>query len=87
MQVKDKKEFEFDPANTVLEICRIYINLEKSDAFCLAVSQEGRSYSPQLFDFAEQVLSKVFFSFRYYSKIHFRFFSSSYWWWTINWRN
>lgn len=56
--MKDKKEFEFDPANTVLEICRIYINLRESDAFCLAVSQDGRSYSPKLFEYAEQVLGK-----------------------------
>lgn len=47
---KDKKEFEFDPARTVLEN-RIYINLEKSDRFCLAVSQDGRSYSA-LFSYA-----------------------------------
>lgn len=39
-----------------MEICRIYINLEKCDGFCLAVSQDGRSYSPQLFEYAEQVL-------------------------------
>lgn len=56
--MKDKKEFEFDPARTVLEICRIYINLEKGDGFCLAVSQDGRSYSANLFEYAQQVLGK-----------------------------
>lgn len=59
-KVKDKKEFEFDPANTVLNICRIYVNLQECNAFCLAVSQDGRSYSPQLFEYAEQVLSMSF---------------------------
>lgn len=58
-QVRDKKEFQFDPANTVLEICRIYTNLQNSNAFCLAVSQDGRSYSPKLFEYAEQVLGKL----------------------------
>ncbi|XP_058461045.1 ubiquitin conjugation factor E4 A [Malaya genurostris] len=58
-KVKDKREFEFDPANTVLEICRIYVNLQGCDAFCLAVSQDGRSYSPQLFEYAEQVLTRI----------------------------
>lgn len=58
-QVRDKKEFQFDPANTVLEICRIYTNLQTSRAFCLAVSQDGRSYSPKLFEYAEQVLGKT----------------------------
>lgn len=56
--MKDKNEFKFDPAKTVLEICRIYINLEICDGFCLAVSQDGRSYSPKLFEYAEQVLGK-----------------------------
>lgn len=58
-KVKDKKEFDFDPANTVLEICRIYTNLQECDAFCLAVSQDGRSYSPKLFEYAEQVLTRI----------------------------
>ncbi|XP_049532096.1 ubiquitin conjugation factor E4 A [Anopheles darlingi] len=58
-KVKDKGEFEFDPAKTVLEICRIYENLKECDAFCLAVSQDGRSYSPQLFEYAEQVLTRI----------------------------
>lgn len=40
-----------------MEICRIYINLEKCDGFCLAVSQDGRSYSPKLFEYTEHVLS------------------------------
>lgn len=61
--MKDKKEFDFDPARTVLEICRIYINLQNFDGFCLAVSQDGRSYSPQLFEYAEQVLGNVSLSF------------------------
>lgn len=39
-----------------MEICRIYVNLEKSDAFCLAVSQDGRSYSHDLFVLAERIL-------------------------------
>lgn len=58
LKVKDKKEFEFDPALSVLEICRIYINLEKGDGFCLAVSQDGRSYSANLFVYAQEVLGK-----------------------------
>lgn len=41
-----------------MEICRIYINLEKCDAFCLAVSQDGRSYSANLFDYAQHILCK-----------------------------
>lgn len=45
----------------MLEICRIYINLEKCDGFCLAVLQDGRSYSASLFEYAQQVLGKYLF--------------------------
>lgn len=58
-KVKDKKEFDFDPASTVLDICRIYINLSDSQRFCLAVSQDGRSYSSQLFSYAENILIRI----------------------------
>ncbi|XP_016994117.2 ubiquitin conjugation factor E4 A [Drosophila takahashii] len=58
-KVKDKKEFEFDPAQTVLEISHIYINLSADDSFCLAVSQDGRSYSEQLFGYAENILVRI----------------------------
>lgn len=59
MQVKDQKEYSFDPADTVLNICKIYVNLSKCDSFCVAVSQDGRSYSPQLFKLAEDVLIRI----------------------------
>ncbi|XP_037957885.1 ubiquitin conjugation factor E4 A isoform X2 [Teleopsis dalmanni] len=58
-KVKDKKEFEFSPAETVIEICHIYINLSESDRFCLAISQDGRSYSSQLFSYAENILIRI----------------------------
>jgi len=45
----------------VLNICEIYINLSKSESFTLAVSQDGRSYSPELFKLADNVLGKSFF--------------------------
>ncbi|KAG5887926.1 hypothetical protein JTB14_003022 [Gonioctena quinquepunctata] len=58
-KVKDAKDYHFDPAATVLEICKIYVNLKDSDSFCLAVSQDGRSYSPTLFSVAEDVLLRI----------------------------
>ncbi|XP_018564098.1 ubiquitin conjugation factor E4 A [Anoplophora glabripennis] len=58
-KVKDSKEYHFDPAGTVLEICKIYVHLKDSDAFCLAVSQDGRSYSPTLFSLAEDVMVRI----------------------------
>lgn len=58
LQVKDFGEYDFEPGQLVYSICSIYCHLAKSDAFCTAVSQDGRSYSPQLFVQAEDVLSK-----------------------------
>lgn len=58
-QVKNKETFDFDPANTVKQICSIYLNLKESDEFCLAITQDGRSYSPELFKFAENTLIKI----------------------------
>lgn len=63
IQVNDQKEYAFNPANLVLNICEIYINLSKSESFTLAVSQDGRSYSPELFKLADNVLGKIFYIF------------------------
>lgn len=57
--MKNKNEFEFDPANTVKQISQIYMNLKDSQEFCLAVSQDGRSYSAELFKYAENTLIKI----------------------------
>ncbi|XP_050350445.1 ubiquitin conjugation factor E4 A [Nymphalis io] len=58
-KVKDMKEYEFEPANTVLDICRMYVELGNNERFCAAVSDDGRSYSPQLFTLAEAVLVRI----------------------------
>lgn len=60
LQVKDQKDYEFDPARIVMDICKIYVHLHESDAFCLAVSQDGRSYCPHLFTLAQDVLGKTY---------------------------
>lgn len=61
--MNDQKEYAFNPANLVLNICEIYINLSKNESFTLAVSQDGRSYSPELFKLADNVLGKHFYIF------------------------
>jgi ubiquitin conjugation factor E4 A len=45
---------------TVREICHIYLNLKDCDQFCLAVTQDGRSYSPELFKYVETTLGNYF---------------------------
>ena len=60
LQVMDQKDYEFDAARIVMDICKIYVHLHESDAFCLALSQDGRSYCPHLFTFAQDVLGKIY---------------------------
>lgn len=57
--MKEPEKYSFDPVDTVLNICKIYVNLKECDSFCLAISQDGRSYSPQLFNYAEDVLVRI----------------------------
>ena len=59
LKVKDFDRFEFKPQEIVSNICRVYNNLGDSEAFCLAVSRDGRSYSHELFVQAEKVLQKI----------------------------
>ncbi|XP_050536909.1 ubiquitin conjugation factor E4 A isoform X2 [Daktulosphaira vitifoliae] len=61
-KVKDMKEYKFEPAEIVLNICTIYLHLGESDygeAFCLAISKDGRSYNSNLFKQAEDVLVRI----------------------------
>ncbi|KAI5721312.1 hypothetical protein M8J77_019052 [Diaphorina citri] len=58
-KVKDMQEYKFAPATIVLNICKMYVHLGSNEQFCAAVSQDGRSYSPQLFTLAEGVLARI----------------------------
>ncbi|RZF45305.1 hypothetical protein LSTR_LSTR011121 [Laodelphax striatellus] len=58
-KVMNNKDYKFDPASLVLNICRIYTHLGESDEFCKAVSRDGRSYSPKLFQLARNVLMRI----------------------------
>ncbi|KAK1118533.1 hypothetical protein K0M31_014842 [Melipona bicolor] len=59
LKVSGQKEYAFNPANLVLNICEIYINLSQNESFTLAVSQDGRSYSSELFKLADNVLVRI----------------------------
>ncbi|KAK7018070.1 Ubiquitin conjugation factor E4 A [Halocaridina rubra] len=59
LKVRDMEKYEFRPAETVSDICTIYTHLYSDPAFCLAVSSDGRSYTPQLFSQAQAVLSRI----------------------------
>lgn len=51
--------YVFRPGDVVHTICSIYVNFKDCDSFLSAVSQDGRSYSQDLFKRAENVLLKV----------------------------
>jgi len=59
LKVQDMGEYEFKPQELVAGICGIYINLGKRKAFWKAVATDGRSYSPNLFSKAEDVLCRI----------------------------
>ncbi|XP_022251871.1 ubiquitin conjugation factor E4 A-like isoform X2 [Limulus polyphemus] len=64
LKVKDLGEYDFKPHQLVQDICEIYLHLgatigPTSRAFCLAVIQDGRSYSTSLFPQAQVVLHKI----------------------------
>jgi ubiquitin conjugation factor E4 A len=58
-KVKNLEEFSFRPGEIVTDICKIYVNLQNCDSFLASVSRDGRSYSPDLFDQAAEVLFKI----------------------------
>lgn len=57
--MKDKNEIEFKPHQMVSDITQIYLNLGDNEAFCMAVSADGRSYSSELFLKTNSVLQKI----------------------------
>ncbi len=58
-KVKNIEDFAFRPGEIVADITKIYINFKKCSTFLSAVSRDGRSYTPELFDQTEEVLFKV----------------------------
>ena len=58
-KVSNLDKYSFKPGEVVSRISQIYINLESSETFVKAISADGRSYCPELFSWAENVLLKV----------------------------
>ena len=53
------QKYSFKPGEVVEKISQIYINLSHSETFIKAISTDDRSYCPDLFSWAENVLLKV----------------------------
>lgn len=59
LKVKNFDEVEFKPREMVSGICEIYLNLGGERGFCEAVCRDERSYSPELFQSAIEVLEQI----------------------------
>jgi ubiquitin conjugation factor E4 A len=58
-KVKNLQEVDFKPKEMVTEICMIYLNLGTEKRFSDAVARDTRSYSPELFSLASEILVLV----------------------------
>ena len=59
LKVKNVEDYAFNPGEMVTNICKIYVNFKNCDSFLASVSRDGRSYSPELFQQASNVLLKI----------------------------
>ena len=59
LKVDDPDKVGFRPRELVRHICAVYANLGGKDEFCKAVSQDGRSFSDELFPRAVAVLRRI----------------------------
>jgi len=59
LKVADFERVDFDPAELVAIISKIYINLHNVDDFCKKVTQDERSFRPELFDRLHEVLART----------------------------
>ncbi|CAF0975154.1 unnamed protein product [Didymodactylos carnosus] len=59
LKVNDLLEYQFEPQKLVAKVTDIYLNFGESEAFCIAVGNDGMSYNDQLFPQAVEVLEKI----------------------------
>ncbi|KAK5090159.1 Ubiquitin conjugation factor E4 [Lithohypha guttulata] len=58
LKVENPKEYNFDPKALLNEIVDVYMNLMNKENFVLAVARDGRSYKPQNFQAARQIMQQ-----------------------------
>jgi ubiquitin conjugation factor E4 B len=58
LKVQDPAQYGFDPKALLAEIVDVYLNLGGKDSFILAVARDGRSYHPDTFSKASQLLAR-----------------------------
>ncbi|KXJ96819.1 ubiquitin elongating factor core-domain-containing protein [Microdochium bolleyi] len=57
LKVEDPKKYHFDAKSLLSDFIDIYLNLGSKPAFVVAVADDGRSYKPENFAKASQILS------------------------------
>lgn len=58
LRVGNLQEYGFNPRGLLSEIVDVYLNLMEKENFIIAVARDGRSYKPQTFEKAADILSK-----------------------------
>ena len=59
LNVPNREEYGFNPKALLNEIVDVYLNLMGKESFVLAVARDGRSYNPENFEKAAEILRKV----------------------------
>lgn len=58
LRVRDPEKFKFNPKVLLTDIIQVFLNLSDQEKFIQAVAGDGRSYSKQLFDSAQDICIK-----------------------------
>ncbi|KAL9619118.1 MAG: hypothetical protein Q9160_006207 [Pyrenula sp. 1 TL-2023] len=56
LKVENLESYNFNPKILLAEFVSVYLNLRAKPNFILAVARDGRSYKPQIFDKASEIL-------------------------------
>ena len=57
LKVENPQEYGFNPRALLAELIDVYLNLKEKENFIFAVARDGRSYKPENFEKATQILS------------------------------
>jgi ubiquitin conjugation factor E4 B len=55
LQVRDKEKLRFNPRELLSDMLQVFLNLSDQQKFVEAVANDGRSYSKELFESAEEI--------------------------------
>lgn len=57
LRVDDPTKYNFNPRQTLTDLCQIYVNLASEEKFITAVARDGRSFDPHIFVRADSILT------------------------------